>query len=179
MPTTTLTPSALDSLQRLTELAQHVEGFPTILDALKRGHSATIDGAWGSSATLAAAALARHAPRTLLLVLAHPRDVDGVAEELTGFTGTRPAVFAALDETTADELDEPTTQRLRLLKALQHASPPRLVVTTMQALIQPVPERAALEANRRVIEPGTAVDPEELSAWLVDRGYQRTEAVEL
>src|SRR5262245_48388889 len=109
MPTTTLTPSALDSLQRLTELAQHVEGFPTILDALKRGHSATIDGAWGSSATLAAAALARHAPRTLLLVLAHPRDVDGVAEELTGFTGTRPAVFAALDETTADELDEPTT----------------------------------------------------------------------
>ena len=134
MPTTTLDPSALASLQRLTDVMQHVEGFPTILNALKRGHSATIDGAWGSSATLATAAPARHAPRTLLLVLAHPRDVDGVTEELTGFTGSRPAIFPALDETGADaELDEPTTQRLRLLKMLQQDSPPQLVVTTMQA----------------------------------------------
>src|SRR5262245_62548623 len=60
-----------------------------------------------------------------------------------------------------------------------HARPRSPVATTTQALIQPVPERAALEANRRVIEPGTAVDPEELSVWLVDRGYRRTEAVEL
>src|SRR5262245_40388918 len=158
MPTMTFDPSALDSLQRLTDVAEHVEGFPAILTALKRGHSATIDGAWGSSAILATAALAHHAPQTLVLVLAHPRDVDAVAEELVGFTGSRPTVFPAVDEPSADaELDEPTTQRLRLLKALQLEKPPRLVVTTMQALIQPVHERAALEANRRDIKSGGAV----------------------
>lgn len=180
MPTTTLDPSALDSLQRLTQLVEHVEGFPAILAALARGRSATIDGAWGSSATLASAALARHAPRTLLVVLAHPRDVDAFTEELSSFLGARPFVFPAVDELSADAvLDEPTTQRLRLLRLLQSEAPPRVIVTTLPALIQPVPDRTASEANRRLVASGSAVDPEELASWLVERGYRRTEAVEL
>ena len=36
-------------LSELPRLIQTVEGFPEILASLEAGHSATIDGAWGSS----------------------------------------------------------------------------------------------------------------------------------
>ena len=53
------------------------------------------------------------------------------------------------------------------------------MLTTFQALLQPVPARAEFAARRRVLRRGETVDLEELAAWLVDHGYQHTEAVEL
>jgi transcription-repair coupling factor (superfamily II helicase) len=49
----------------------------------------------------------------------------------------------------------------------------------MQALIQPVPDRAQLAKYRRTLKKGQQIDPDNLAGWLVDRGFQRTEAVEL
>src|SRR5205823_2347345 len=56
---------------------------------------------------------------------------------------------------------------------------PRPLLTTLQALMQPVPDRAGLQASRRVLRTGEALDLEELSSWLLDHGYRRTEVVEL
>ena len=61
--TASLTP--IRELKDLTREVQHAAGFPEVLAALKNGHGATIDGAWGSAGPLAAAALGLHAPRTL------------------------------------------------------------------------------------------------------------------
>src|SRR5437660_8455651 len=97
MPPTTATLASLDSLKDLTRLVQQAEGFHPLVAALKNGHGATVDGAWGSSAALAGAAIGLHAPRTLLVVIAHPRDLDGWAEDLAGFSGLRPVVFPAWD----------------------------------------------------------------------------------
>ena len=55
------------------------------------------EGAWRSSAALAAGALGLHAPHTLLIVLAHPRDLDAWSDDLVSVTGLRPAVFPAWD----------------------------------------------------------------------------------
>src|SRR6202011_1155835 len=96
---------------------------------------------WKSSAALAAAALGLHAPATLVVVLAHPRDLDSWAEDLVSFGGLRPLIFPAWDALPTAEtvLDEIGGQRLRLLRQLEGDTPPRFLLTTMQALIQPVP----------------------------------------
>jgi transcription-repair coupling factor (superfamily II helicase) len=181
MPSTTRAVPTLDSLKDLTRLGQTVEGFHPVVVAMQNGHSATIDGAWGSSAALTAAALALHTPHTLLVVIAHPRDTDGWADDLASFAGVRPVVFPAWENLpTADTvIDELAIQRLRLLKQLQSTQPPRIVVTTMQALIQPVPERSQLEQGRRLLQVGASLDLDDLSRWLVEHGYRRSDAVEL
>src|SRR5207249_190403 len=128
--------------------------------------------AWGSSGALAVAALGRHAPTTVLVVLAHPGDVDGWAEDLASFAGRRPVLFPAWDNLPGDSAaaDEVAGQRLRVLKQLEGREPPALILTTVQALIQPVPGRDELAKNRRRLGKGGQVDPEELAGWLVDHG---------
>jgi transcription-repair coupling factor (superfamily II helicase) len=179
-PVTTALPK-LDNLQELTRLTEGVEGFPAVLEALQHGRSATIDGAWGSAAALAAATFARRTPHTLLIVIAHPRDLDAWIEDIHSFAGFRPTVFPAWENlpTETNLVDELASQRLRVLKQLSGSEPPRCVLTTMQALIQPVPNRAQLEQNRRVLRVGEQIEPDDLAAWLVAHGYQFTEAVEL
>jgi len=180
-------PTVPERLQDVPELLARMEGFPAVLSALHQRRSAVVDGAWGSSAALATAVLARSAsdgqtPRTLLVVLAHPRDLDGWSGDLASFAGIEPVVFPAWDDFRNDgslSVDEIANQRLRLLKQLQSREPPRLVLTTLQALIQPVPDRTQLAATRRRLQTAQSADMEELAAWLNERGYRHTEAVEL
>ena len=81
------TAPVLDSLKDLTRLIQSADGFHPLVAALKNTRSATIDGAWGSSAALASAAMGLHAPSTLLVVIGHPRDLESWQEDLAGFAG--------------------------------------------------------------------------------------------
>jgi transcription-repair coupling factor (superfamily II helicase) len=181
MPTTSPTLPGLDTLKDVARLVQTAEGFPPIIAALKNGRGAVVDGAWGSSSALVTAALGQHAPRTLLVVIGHPRDLDAWADDLHSFAGARPVVFPAWDHLPDEDTvaDEVAGQRLRVLKALEADPPPRLVLTTIQALIQPVPNREQLTQGKRVLTAGATVDLDELSAWLLDHGYGRTDAVEL
>jgi transcription-repair coupling factor (superfamily II helicase) len=171
---------AIESLKDLTLAIQEVEGFHPVVAALQNGHAATLDGAWNSSASLTAAALGLHAPHTLLIVLAHPRDSDAWCEDILSFAGVRPAVFPAWDAwPVADKvIDEIAGQRLRMLRQLE-IEPPRFVVTTLQALLQPVPDPAQLRQRRKLLRVGSTVALEELTTWLVEHGFQRMEAVEL
>jgi len=171
-----------ERLQDVPELLARMEGFPAVLSALHQRRSAVVDGAWGSSAALATAVLARQTPRTLLVVLAHPRDLDGWDGDLASFAGIKPVVFPAWDDfhhDGAEGADEIAGQRLRLLKQLESSNPPRLVLTTLQALMQPVPDRAQLAAVRRRLRTGQSADLEKLASWLIDYGYRHTETVEL
>ena len=56
-------------LQEIPRWLEGTEGFHALLESLKAGFAATVDGAWNSSASLIAAALGAHAPATLLIVL--------------------------------------------------------------------------------------------------------------
>jgi transcription-repair coupling factor (superfamily II helicase) len=180
MPSTTPT-SPPRNLKDLTRLAQSTEGFHGLVAALKNGHGGGVDGAWGSSAGLAASAVALHAPGTTLLAIAHPRDLDGWADDLESFSGARPAIFPAWDTLPTDNsaVDEVARQRLAVLKRLSAGESPRLVLTTIQALMQPVPEPERLAHERRRLRVRQHLEPDTLAAWLVDQGFQRTEAVEL
>src|SRR5438067_7927676 len=151
----------LDNLTDLTRLVQSAEGFPALTFALKNGHGGSVDGAWGSSAGLAAAAFGLHAPKTLAVVIPFPRDVDGWTDDLAGFSGLRPVLFPAWDTLPSDltVLDEVAGQRLRVLRQLEAGAPPRYVLTTIQALIQPVPGCDELAKFRRTLKKGQQIDP--------------------
>jgi transcription-repair coupling factor (superfamily II helicase) len=169
------------SLRDLPAWVEATEGFAPLLSALRARRAATIDGAWHSSAALAAATLGLAAPQALLIVLAHPRDLDAWAEDLASFSGERALAFPAWDALpTADTvLDEIGGRRLRLLRQLESDSPPRLLLTTMQALLQPAPNRAQLARQRKRLRVGQEIGLEALTVWLVERNFQRMEAVEV
>ena len=60
--------------------------------------------------------------------------------------------------------DEIYGERLRLLKMLGSAEPPRLVVTSIQSLLQPVPSREKLAQQTRRLRRGETLDLQELLA---------------
>ncbi|HXD85997.1 MAG TPA: transcription-repair coupling factor [Urbifossiella sp.] len=157
------------------------EGWAALRAALDAGQSGTIDGAWGSAAALAVAALAADAPNALLAVVPGAADLPSFVEDLASFTGIRPAILEAWESwpptTHKGKLDPATTSRLRLLQILS-VEPPRLIVATMAALLQPVPARDSLAGRGRKLAVGEVVDPTALAGWLVDNGYKRVEAVE-
>ena len=184
MPRTTSTRTAalaVTALKDLTRVIQRAPGFPEVLAALNNGHSATIDGAWGSAGPLAAAALGLHAPQTLVIVLAHVGDVDDFRDDVATFAGAVPEVLPAWDRLPRESRvnDEVLGRRIRVMKRLRGASPPRFVVAPMQALLQPVPTLAALERSSRTLRVGDVVALEELIAWLGARGMARVEVVEV
>ena len=186
----------LRDLADLTRVVQRSEGFPEVLAALKNGHAATVDGAWGSAAPLAAIGLGMHAPTTLLVVIAHVGDLDDFAQDLASFSGTHPDILPAWDRIsfskatpTADEgeaqipallaTDEVHGQRLRVLKRLSGSLPPRVVLAPFQAMMQPVPKVDALRASSRVVRVGDTLAVEDLAGWLLDQRLVRVEVVEV
>jgi transcription-repair coupling factor (superfamily II helicase) len=171
----------LPTLPGLVGLVEATDGFDAILEALGGGRAASIDGAWGSSAALATSALAHHAPGPMVVVVAHPRDIDGWLDDLRSFGVAQPEVFAALENRPADQMpvDETARQRLRLLVAGAAGELPAATITTMQALVQPVPEPGQLVGTRRALTVGNRIGPEELGSWLYEHGFHRNEAIEL
>ncbi len=179
-PSTT-TVAAVRELKDLTRLVQRAPGFPEVLAALKNGRSATIDGAWGSAAPLAAAGLGLHAPRTLLIVLAHVGDVDDFADDVANFAGIRPEILPAWERLPRDAgpEDEVFGRRVRVAKRLRGEAPPRFVVAPIQALVQPVPKPETLARTSKIISVGDVVPVEALADWLVTQGMSRVEVVEV
>jgi len=169
-------------LRALPGLLAASEGWAAVRAALAAGRSGTIDGAWGSSGALAAASLAADTPGTLLVVVPNTADVSPWVEDITSFGGMRPAIFEAWETwpvplNKAGKLDPTTSSRLRLLQELM-TQPPKVVVATMAAVCQPVPERADLAARGRKLTAGEVVEPSELAEWLVANGFKRVDAVE-
>lgn len=175
--------AAENSITDLKELPSRLlaqPGMSDVIAKLRAGQDATVDGAWGSSPALAVVALRQQSPGCVLVVLAHERDVDAFVSD-TGSFGVEPQVFPAW-ASLPQELDiaDPILgNRLRILRQFESVSPPQIVVTTIHALLQPVPSKEARTVATRPIRVGDELDLEELSAWLVERGFERVTAIEL
>ncbi|HKD36568.1 MAG TPA: transcription-repair coupling factor, partial [Pirellulales bacterium] len=170
-------------LLELTGALDDEPGFAEVVASLKAGHGATLGGIWGSSCALAAAALEADAPLALVIVCPRPADVDALAADLALFTATPPEIFPAW-ETAASEngIDDAIHgDRIRVLKRLagDAADRPRLVVASIQSLLQPAPSRELLESRTRRLRVGDTVDTEELLRWFAAEGFQNTPAVQL
>ncbi|WP_152052942.1 transcription-repair coupling factor [Tautonia marina] len=168
------------ALTDLTRLIQTADGFPEVLAALKNNRGATIDGAWGSAAPLAAAALSWHTPKTLLVAIPHVGDVDDFADDLSTFSSLPVAVLPAWEKppSQANPGDETLARRLRIARQLLD-DPPRILAASFQALMQPVPTPEALARASRTLRVGETIPVEDLIGWFVERGMTRVEVVEV
>jgi transcription-repair coupling factor (superfamily II helicase) len=54
-----------------------------------------------------------------------------------------------------------------------------IIVTSIQALLQPSPSPQLIQTATRIVKKGERIDLEELLRWLVERGFHATSAVEL
>jgi transcription-repair coupling factor (superfamily II helicase) len=168
-----------DTLHDLPRLLQSAEGWNELIEALAARNSGTIDGAWASSAALAVSTLARSVPETLLVVVPHAGDLEAWGHDLLSFTGSSLSRFPQWEVWPPERraLDEVHSERLRLVQQLQ-VQTPKILLTTMPALMQPVPSREELQARGRIVRVGQSLDLEPFALWLVERGYKRVEAVE-
>ncbi len=169
-------------VERLPSLRSRLsksEGFAAVLAALQSGHSAAIDGAWGSSCALAAATLASEAGAPFLIVLPRLADVDEFADDVAEFIGMEPTIFPAWESLPEEHrvADEVFGGRLRVLTAMESKTPPTVVVTSFPALLQPVPSAEDRRDATRTIRVGDDLDHEEFLEWLVERGFSRVSGV--
>lgn len=168
-------------LKELAGRLETEEDFAALVASLRAGHSATLDGVRGSSCALAAAALARRALGPVLVVCPHLLDVDEFASDVSLFTDASCARFPAWETPPAEgsPADEIWGDRLRLLKQLWRGRPPAVLVTSIQALLQPVPPEPLLAAHTRRLAVGDTLVLDELCGWLVQQGFHNTPAVTL
>lgn len=176
----------IESMQDLVPILTRNEGFAAVVAALQSGQSGTIDGAWGGSCALAAAAVVESLKTPLLIVLPRLGEIDEFAGDLASFLGRSPEIFSAW-ETLPDEhavSDSIFGNRLRVLNQLMQAdsdsiATPPVIVTSFPALLQPVPSRKKRIEATRTIKVGDEIDIDSFMAWLIERGFERTTAIEL
>lgn len=180
-------PTAEIGSARLLELAERLdaqEGYAQVVASLLAGHGAALGGVWGSSCALVAANLARHATSALAIVLPRAGDVDEFCDDLALFTSAAPAKFPAWETAPGerDVPDEAQGDRIALLKRLAtsiEGDRPRLMVTSIQALLQPAPPPPVLLEHTRRLSVGSELNSDTFLKWLAENGFENTTAVQL
>ena len=183
--------AATDAISPLTGLGTKLlaqEQLCDVIASLQQGRSTTVDGAWGSSAALMVSALTQKAPTTIVVVLPRERELDEFTADVASFgvsnleqVGTdRPLVLPSWPSLPSElSITDPILgSRLRVLRAFESDAPPRVIITTISALLQPVPSRAERAVASRVLKVGVELDLEELMRWLTSRGFERVTAIE-
>lgn len=175
-------------LADLVTRLRNAPGYREACDELRAGGHATLDGAWGSSTALIVAALAQEAPASVVVILPRERELDDFLADVASFTPARgtespglPALIPAWGSLPRQlSISDPILgNRLSAVRGLESGEAPPLLVTTMPALLQPVPGREERQVAARHVRVGEELDLEELAAWLVSRGFERVTALEV
>jgi len=187
----------LGPIVRSRGLARVIEGL-----AMSGGRSVPrvrVGGLWGGSCAYFAAGLASRLPAGILVVTSSPEHADEFAADFGLFLDATPMRFAAWD-ILPDEDDlinyEVFGERLGVLRTLLFerdedvtvtdgetaAAPPRkpeAIITSIQALLQPVVPPDALLSSALEFRVGEELRHDELAELLVDQGFERGDVAEL
>ncbi|MFM7249252.1 MAG: transcription-repair coupling factor [Planctomycetaceae bacterium] len=161
-------------------------GFADAVASLRGGHGATVGGTWGSSSALVAASLGREiGDGVLVVVLPHGADAEVFCDDLALFSALPVAHLPALEAFAvgddAPPADDPAAAgRLAVVKRLSGPATerPRIIVTSIQALLPPLADPREVEASTRRLARGGRLDPEELADWLAGRGWRAVDSLE-
>ncbi|MEY4181156.1 MAG: transcription-repair coupling factor [Planctomycetota bacterium] len=163
-------------------------GFSTTLERLRTTKSVAFDGVWGSTAAVLAGAIAEAAAGPLLVVCSQPGEVDELCADIGLLAQCELWRFPAWEAEPGDRVwhDETFCERLRTLRRLDTtahsaagAHSHAFVVTSVQALLQPVPAPATLARGARTLRAGQRLQVPELLAWLVEQQFEGVPAVSL
>jgi len=144
------------------------------------------NGLWGSAAPILSGCVATAAGRPLLYLTAHLEQADCARDDIETALGRAVDLLPAWETLPGEGggASEIGAERGRLCEELRHGDPsearqtPRIIVAPIQAIIQPVPTPAALDANAMHLNVGRTREPDEIARWLVDRGFERLDQVE-
>jgi transcription-repair coupling factor (superfamily II helicase) len=150
-----------------------------------------VAGTWGSFARLLAAHISKEVKRPILYICPHIDDADNAFDDLLTFGstslttgGSNPFATSVQllpawegEEDIADATDEIRTERL---KVVTHSNQKAgFVIAPVQAISQPVPKPSALESSSLTLQTGKEKTPEDVSAWLIDNGFERVDKIDL
>jgi len=157
----------------------------------QQNFSLELHGSWGSLPRLITALLADKSPRPLLYITAHIPSSFQAQDDLETFLARPVQLFPAAEahETDLNPKSDIASERLRICQDLQkynlnnsanNQSPPLpLIVTPVQALMQPVPDLKYLQEQSLYLTLNQDLSgPEHLASWLTDHDFERVDQVE-
>jgi len=174
------------------KLLQANKQYSEILRHLRTGKDCTVNGLWGSSASFFIAALASEQLKTtkarprILLVVPSVEEAEEDVEDLKTFLDGRAELFPA-DENiftkNYEDEGEVLAQRLQILNQILYGDIQDnckfdIIVTPIQALLQPVPSPKSITKNVMSLQRNHEYPREELVSWLQKHHYQLTSQVE-
>ena len=167
----------------LADGLRHLKLFSDLRRQLQGTGEVEVGGAWATAGLSLALSLAQEVSAPLLVVTPEEDAAEWAVEDAETLSGVAPLRFAAWEELpTAEEPVDPEVfaERVRVLGALreQGGSPPRVLVTSVQALSQPVvgPERLRRESLE--LATGQEFARDRLIEWLTEREFERLPAVD-
>ncbi|MBR5627527.1 MAG: hypothetical protein IKW74_07925, partial [Thermoguttaceae bacterium] len=175
-----------DLKKRLLTTPSFIRGIETLRD----GKSILFDGLQGSSYALMGSAALDSLGGLLLVVTSRVGEVERVAADFTLFSEVEPETWPLLPEAVQEVSDDVFLsedvcfgERLRCLKHLdQYCSGekmrPAILVSSLAALLQPVPTRQQIQQETLFLKSGGEYDREQIIRWLIDGGFHGTSAVE-
>ncbi|MFT7667569.1 MAG: transcription-repair coupling factor (superfamily II helicase) [Planctomycetota bacterium] len=153
--------------------------FERLLKRLSNTRQVSVGGLWGSSQSLLIASIAQNRQEPLIVVLSTEAEARTFADDL-GFFGADPVWFPArntISSKSGGGHADIENVRLRLQVAQALVGPPegrpRLFVTSVLALMQPIPNASDIEREFLSLAIGERLDPEHLMKRLVKMGYER------
>ncbi len=164
------------------------------------------NGLWGSGAPILAGLLAEHLKRPLLYLTAHLDQADDARDDIETVVGRAGELLPAWETLPGEgaAAGEIGTERTRLCAMLLEAGGTcgtavpavdhrrdacatvgssgamrlPILIVPIHAAMQPVPSPEAIDANTLVLSVGEERDPNEIAAFLVERGFERLDQVE-
>lgn len=171
---------AAESLRVLPKLIIDNPEFVKCVDSLLAGEGATFDSVWGSSCALLTAALS-HRFSNLLVVCPDSKTLDNHLDDLETFLDFPAQRFPTFVSSTGPTLnvDQDYGERLRMIKDCSAGDLPKVIVASVQSLLQSVPSQSSIHDHTRIVKRGDAIDLENFHQWLQGHGFHQTSAVEL
>jgi transcription-repair coupling factor (superfamily II helicase) len=176
---TTATPTTTAPLAALAKRARRWSGLADVAAALRQGKPASLDGVWGSSGALVVAALSQETDGPIVVVLPNEKELDAFAADAVSFGVGSHVIFPAWDRLPEEirSSDPVWGSRLRVVSAMEGKAAPKLVITTLPALLQPVPSRESRTAASKTLSVGQTLDVDAFLRWLVDQGFERVSTI--
>ncbi len=165
--------------------ASELDAAPELVRVVEAFHAArsfAVGNLWGSSQAFVLAFLARHAAGPWLVIASTDAEAAAFRDDLE-FFGLEVALFPARESLGGRAAGaDPDRVRARLELVQRQLGPPerrpRAIVTSVLALLQPVPAAADLEREFLVLARGQRIDTGELLARFVQAGFTRAPLAE-
>src|SRR3972149_1446517 len=174
------------------KLLQANKQYRKIIRQLQDGNNCTVNGLWGASASFFIAALASEQLKAtkarpgILMVVPSVEEAEEDVEDLKTFLNGHANLFPASEDLfplNYENEGDVLAQRLHILNQIlygdiQDSSKFDIVVTPIQALLQPVPSPKSITKNILCLQRNHEYPREELVLWLQKHHYQLTSQVE-